>query len=55
MIEGQREKTSVDELSKRACDAERRRDEALVKMETMQSEMKKMEMTWVHCIMLQDD
>ena len=47
MIEGHKEKTGIDELSRRACDAERRRDEAFIIMEAMQSEMKKMEMTYV--------
>ena len=47
MTEGHKEKTTLDELSRRACDAERQRDEALVKMDAMQSELKKMEMTYV--------
>ena len=54
MSEGHKEKSTLDELSRRACEAERTRDEAIVKMDAMQNEMKRMGMTLVHNITLLD-
>lgn len=50
MIQGHKDKTSYDDLNRRACDAERTRDEALVKMDAVQNEMKRMDMTYVELV-----
>ena len=41
---GAKDSSAYDDLNRRACNAERTRDEALVKLDTMANEMRRTEM-----------
>ena len=45
MVQGSKESGSLDDLNRRACNAERIRDETLLKLETTESNMRRLEMT----------
>lgn len=45
IVQGTKESNSYNELNSRACEAERLRDEATIKMEQMEAQMRRLEMT----------
>ena len=46
MAQGTKDSKTCDELNRRACTAERLRDEAKMKLDAAENEMKRLEMTW---------
>ena len=46
LAQGSKERISIDELTRRACDAETKRDEALLKLDSMEQQNKRLDMTY---------
>ena len=46
MVQGTKDSNTYNELNRRACDAERLRDEANIKMEQMEAQLRRSEMKY---------
>ena len=45
LLASTKDELNVDELTRRACDAERRRDEAILKLDSFEQQYKRLTMT----------